>query len=110
LSAPGAGAYAGAPWFAALVKLAVAEAPGCTVSAILDCGDEPGTVLAALRAGLRRVRFTGAEETATRLREIAEQYGAVIEAAATAAALDLLDAAEPEAACRAYLAGNSADA
>jgi hypothetical protein len=109
-SAAGAGAYAGAPWFAAIVKLAAAEAPGCPVSAILDCGDQPGTVLAALRAGVRRVRFEGSAEAASHLGEIAAQYGATIERGAHAPALDLLDAADPEAACRAYLAGNSAGA
>ncbi|MDB5406720.1 MAG: hypothetical protein JWL84_1632 [Rhodospirillales bacterium] len=105
-SAPGAGAYAGAPWFAGIVKLAAAAAPGCAVSAILDCGDEPGTVLAALRTGLRRVRFTGAAETAARLAEIAGHYGATIEGPGAAPALDLLDARDPETACRTYLTGN----
>jgi hypothetical protein len=108
VSAAGAGAYAGAPWFAGIVKLAAAKAPGCAVSAVLDCGDQPGTVLAALRSGLRRVRFTGTNETAARLGEIAEQYGATIEGPAAMPALDLLDAADPDAACRAYLAGNGA--
>jgi hypothetical protein len=101
LSAPGAGAYAGAPWFAGIVDQAGA------VSAVLDCGDQPGTVLGALRSGLKRVRFRGAEETAARLREIAAQYGATIEALEAPPALDLLDEADPEAACRAYLAGES---
>jgi hypothetical protein len=110
VSAPGAGAYAGAPWFAAIVALAAAETPGCTVSAVLDCADQPGTALAALRAGMRRVRFTGAAETASRLGEIAAQYGARIEPAGSVAALDLLDAAEPETACRAYLATTGAEA
>jgi acyl-CoA reductase-like NAD-dependent aldehyde dehydrogenase len=113
VSAPGAGTYAGAPWFASIVKLAAAEAPDCMVSAVLDCGDQPGTVLAALRAGLIRVRFTGSEETGARLGEIAEQYGATVERADAeradaAPALDLLNAADPEAACRTYLARNSA--
>jgi acyl-CoA reductase-like NAD-dependent aldehyde dehydrogenase len=67
-------------------------------------------VLAALRAGVRRVRFEGSAEAASHLGEIAAQYGATIERGAHAPALDLLDAADPEAACRAYLAGNSAGA
>jgi acyl-CoA reductase-like NAD-dependent aldehyde dehydrogenase len=108
VSAAGAGAYAGAPWFAGIVAFAAAEAPGCNVSSVLDCGDQPGTVLAALRAGIRRVRFTGAEETAARLAEIAAHTGATIEGPAETPALDLLDARDPETACRSYLAGNAA--
>lgn len=108
MSAAGAGAYAGAPWFAGIVALAAAEAPGCEISSVLDCGDQPGTVLAALRAGIRRVRFTGAEETAIRLAEIAAHTGATIEGPAETPALDLLDARDPETACRSYLAGNAA--
>jgi hypothetical protein len=54
------------------------------------------------------VRFTGPPETATRLAEIAEQYGATIEGPAAMPAFDLLDAADPDTACRVYLAGNGA--
>ena len=42
--------------------------PGVAVEAVLDCGDEAGTVLAALRAGFKRVRFTGPSRRARETR------------------------------------------
>jgi fructose/tagatose bisphosphate aldolase len=103
VSAPGAGAYAGAAWFKALVAEATAAFPQAAVYAILDCGEAPGAVLAALRAGFRRVIFTGAEAARLRLVAFAGTRDAVLDPA-EAPALDLLDARDAEAACRAYLA------
>lgn len=108
-SAPGAGGYAGPAWFKAILDIALAEVPVCGASAVLDCGAEAGTVLAALRHGVRRVRFTGGDEAASRLAEIAEQHGAALERSELRPALDLLDCKDPEAACRAFLAGNTAE-
>jgi fructose/tagatose bisphosphate aldolase len=107
-SAPGAGGYAGPAWFAALVETARAEFPGGAVSALLDCGEEPGTVLAAFRHGIRLVRFAGSATAAARLLDIAGPLGAVIERGEIGPALDLLDCGDPEAACRAHLSGNAA--
>jgi hypothetical protein len=107
-SAPFAGCYAGPGWFAALVSLARSEFPDAAFSAVLDCGDEAGTALGALRAGVKRVRFAGTEEAAVRLADIAGQLGAAIEREAPAGALDLLDKADPLGACREFLNGNSA--
>lgn len=108
-SAPGAGGYAGPVWFKAMIDIAQAEVPECSAPAVLDCGAEAGTVLAALRHGLRRVRFTGGDEAASRLADIAKQHGAVLERSELRPALDLLDCKDPEAACRAFLAGNTAE-
>ena len=107
-SAEGAGGYAGPLWFKALVEMALGEHPGMAAAAVLDCADEAGTTLAALRAGIKRVRFTGAEEARQRLAGIAAQLGAEIESGAALPALDLIDARDPARACRAYLAGNKA--
>ena len=54
VSAPGAAGYAGVAWFRKVVDLAAADQPGVTVTAVLDCADKPGLVLAALRQGRRR--------------------------------------------------------
>jgi hypothetical protein len=102
-SAAGAGAYAGPAWFAALVEAAAAAFPGAVVAAVIDCADEPGTALAALRGGCRRLVFAGSEEARARLEEIAAVTGAVIESPG-APSLDLLDVRDPDAACRAFLA------
>jgi fructose/tagatose bisphosphate aldolase len=104
VSAPRAGGYAGPLWFKALVDAAAARHPGVEVTAILDCGDEPGTVLAALRTGLKHLRFTGADAARRRLAEIAAAQGAVLESEGDAAALDLLDQRRPDIVCRDFLA------
>jgi hypothetical protein len=105
-SAEGAGGYAGPLWFKALVETALSEHPGMAAACVLDCADEAGTTLAALRAWLKRVRFTGTDEVRQRLAAIAAQLGAEIESGEALPALDLLDASDPLRACHAYLAGN----
>ena len=51
LSAPGAGAYAGAGWWRALVAIAHAAHPATPCRDVLDCADAPGHAMAAIRAG-----------------------------------------------------------
>ena len=103
-SAKGAGGYVGPLWFKSLVETARAEFPEVEVAAVLDCGSEAGTILAALRHGIKRVRFTGSDTACAPLRDIAQQLGAEIETGAAPDALDLRDEPDPEAAARAYLA------
>lgn len=102
-SAPGAAAYLGAPWFRELLERVGEAHPKVAVTGILDCADRPGHVLAAVRAGLGRVRFTGRRATAERLRAIASASGAKL-VTGRLVALDLLDEADPPGACRAWLA------
>ena len=103
-SAPGAGCYAGPRWFLALAAAAAREFPDARYDAVLDCADEPGTVLAALRAGCKRVIFTGAAEARQKLAEIAAASGAALDGAAGETTLDLRHARDAEAACRSFLA------
>jgi hypothetical protein len=103
-SAAGAGGYAGPLWFKSLIAAARAEYPEAEADAVLDCGGEAGTTLAALRHGFKRVRFTGDAAALQPLRDIARELGAEIETGEAPAALDLLDESDPEAAARAYLA------
>jgi hypothetical protein len=111
MSAAGAGAYAGPRWFLALVAEAAREFPGAQYEAVLDCADEPGTVLAALRAGCKRVRFTGGAEPRAKLAEIAALTGATLEGEAERErALDLLGQRDADAACRAFLAPSPLEA
>lgn len=44
----------------------------------IDCGAEPGTALAALRAGARRILLRGAPATFGKVADIAAQLGAVL--------------------------------
>ncbi len=59
LSAPGAGGFAGAAWFQALVAEAARRHPGVACAAALDCADAAGAALAALRAGVGIVVLDG---------------------------------------------------
>ena len=79
ISAEHASASAGPAWFAQLVDTAKAPFPDCDVIAMLDCGDSPGHALAALREGLRAIRFNG--PTFDKIADIAGQPidGALIE-------------------------------
>jgi len=51
ISEPGAGIYAGGLWWRALTDLVVDACPSAAVIAILDCGDQVGAALGAIRAG-----------------------------------------------------------
>jgi len=105
-SARGAGSYAGPLWFKSLIATARADFPEANVTAVLDCGGEAGTTLAALRHGFERVRFTGNKAARQPLNEIARELGAEIETGEAPDALDLLDEADPEAAARIYLSAD----
>jgi hypothetical protein len=66
---PGAAAYAGVGYLHAL-----GEELG--VAVVIDCGDDAGAVMAALRIGAREVAFTGDDAVARKLLDMAEQQGA----------------------------------
>ncbi|MBV8121956.1 MAG: hypothetical protein JO081_18700, partial [Alphaproteobacteria bacterium] len=87
LSARDAGIYAGPGWFAALVEAARAAAPDARCSALLDCGDQPGAALAAIRAQIEGVIFTGRTDVARRLVDIASRHGVRLVSARPAAGL-----------------------
>ena len=89
LSAPVAGVYAGPGWFRALVEAAREAVPDARFSAILDCGDRAGAALAAIRAQIEAVVFTGRADVASRLADIARQHGVRLETTRPAAVLDL---------------------
>lgn len=103
LSAPGAAAYAGPAWFREVVGAARAAHPQAEAAALLDCGARPGDVLAALRAGVEGVVFTGRADVADKLAALADAHGAAFHRARPPAH-DLLDAGDPAAACRRWLA------
>lgn len=109
LSAPDAGMQTGPAWFLSLIEQATEKVPGAEkldIIALLDCGDTPGPVLAALRHGLTNICFTGKPEVLAKLREIAGQQQAGI-IHARPQGLDLLGVADPQTHCRAWLARGS---
>ena len=107
LSAPGAAAFGGAGWFAALIRAARESRPGADVAAILDCGPRADLVQAAFREELKQVIFTGDARQLRPLRDIARQWQAEI-LRRRPEACDLRHAADPDSVCRTWL-GATAD-
>ena len=80
-SAPFAAAYAGAAWFRKVVEKAVAERPDIppgSVTAVLDCGDEPGLAVSALRQGIKIINYNGNAASCRKIIAIATEFGAEV--------------------------------
>lgn len=77
-TAPGAAAYLGAGYVAALGDML-----GATVQ--VDCGDDAGLAMAALQAGCRDLVFDGDRAIALKLRSMCDQLGARLTGEAEAA-------------------------
>jgi acyl-CoA reductase-like NAD-dependent aldehyde dehydrogenase len=88
-SAPDAGGYVGPGWFGALIAAAREAVPEARFSALLDCGDNVGAALAAIRSEAEGIVFTGRADVAGRLADIARQHGVRFETDRWATALDL---------------------
>lgn len=70
-SAPGAGGYAGVGYLKVLGDQVGDEL-------WIDCGDDAGLVMAALRTGCGRIAFSGDVEVRRRLDDMAMQLGATL--------------------------------
>ena len=88
-SAPHAGGYVGPGWFVAVVTAVREAVPEARFSALLDCGDDVGGALAAIRAEVKGVIFTGRTDVARRLADIARQHKVRFETSRPNEALDL---------------------
>lgn len=102
-SAPGAAVYIGAPVFREMIAQAAQAVPSARFTAVLDCGDDAGAALNALRHGLRTIRLDAPAETLRRVADIAGQSGATVLEALDGPCLDLAESSNPEASCRAFL-------
>ena len=90
-SAPDGGGYVGPGWFKALLAAAREAVPDARCSSLLDCGDNVGAVLAAIRSEVEGVVFTGRPDAAHRLANIARQHGVRFETERPPDALDLAE-------------------
>jgi hypothetical protein len=68
-SVPDAAAYAGVGYLHALGAAVGHEL-------LIDCGDDPGLVMAALRTGCRKLAFSGSAALAAKLADLAAGHGA----------------------------------
>lgn len=99
LSPPGAAAFWGPLYFQSLMRQAAEAHPRARFTAVLDCADRPGDVLASLRQGLADLVFHGSGEVRAKLAAIAEAKGARL-LTPLAAGLDLAMERDPDTACR----------
>ena len=90
-SPPGAGSYVGPGWFGSMVDAARQAVPDASFSALLDCADDVGAALAAIRSEVEAVVFTGRADVARRLADIARQHGVQFVTDRPAVALDCGD-------------------
>lgn len=103
LSARGAVRAAGAGWWRELVAQATASIPGQAAEWVLDCGDEPGMALAALREGVQKIALDAGEPIWSRVAQIATQCDASVVRVDRAGALDLAGSNNPQRDCDLYL-------
>ena len=103
VSAPGAAGSVGALWFREVVAAARARYPGVAVTALLDCADQPGDALGALRAGIADIGLDASAETLARMRDIATALGGRVHGHLPAC-LDLRGRRDPVRACHEWLA------
>src|SRR3990167_5130631 len=61
-SAVGAARYLGATVFRDMIAEAARPYPGVAVTAVFDCGDDPGLALGALRHGLKVIRLAAGDD------------------------------------------------
>ena len=73
ITAEGAASVWGAGYLGALQERAEAEFPDIAFELIVDCGDAPGHALACLRAGVKRISMSDAND---KIADIARQMGA----------------------------------
>ena len=78
-SAPDAVAGMGPAWFRNIVSELERAYPALDVEAVLDCGDAAGYALAALRSGVKIIRFSGNPSAASKIKDIAGTHGARLE-------------------------------
>lgn len=102
ISAPAAAAYIGATVFRDMIAKAAELHPKARFRAVLDCGEEPGLALGALRHGIKGVRISNGPVLSEKLADIAGQRGAFVYAK-EGDELDLYGMDKPAAACRAWL-------
>ena len=67
--------FAGAGFWAALLADARTDYPQAKIEAVLDCGEEPGTALAAIRAGVPAIRCRCPAPARARLAALARAAG-----------------------------------
>jgi hypothetical protein len=103
LSSTGAVRSAGAGWWRELVAQSRESMPEQDAEWILDCGDEPGMALAALREGVGTIALNASEPIWSRVAQIAARCDASVLKVDRTGALDLVGSNNPQRDCNLYL-------
>lgn len=102
VTAPGAARYAGPDHLKKIIDLALADHEGSPPDVLIDCGEDAGPAMSALRAGWKVMAFNGEPTVKRKIADMAAQCGAsIIERPVEV--LDLLDEPDPDAACQRWL-------
>lgn len=99
-SAPAAAAYLSPPVFKAMIDEAVASSSPTTFKAVLDCGNQSGMAMNALRHGIKCIRTDVEKDVFAKLVSIAEQSEATVLPYNDDPVLDLQTVDDIETACR----------
>ncbi len=102
LTPPGGANYAGAAFYAEIVRIAAAERPAATYRLSLDCGGDAALAIQAIDAGWTSLVLTARPKARAKVEDIANRFGATV-SRSRPTALDLATSDDPEAACRALL-------
>ena len=106
-SALGAAQTIGPGVFMAITEKARLAHPKTDAVAVLDCGDEAGAALAALRQGCQDLAINLAPEARSKLEELAEKSGARIRGPIVGPVLDLSQTNDPVSASLKFLTPES---
>jgi len=101
-SAPGLATTLGPEAFTALIEETLHACPDAMIVGVLDCGDQAGTAIGALRRGVKRVSVNLDTPVKDKVSDIASQLDAEV-VAISDTALDLLDVADMDRAIRQHM-------
>ncbi len=73
INPPGSHASHGLLYFVTLFDAAKQRYPEVDAEFVFDAGDNAAMAMAAMRAGISQVRYTGSDETADKLQQIAKK-------------------------------------
>jgi len=108
VSPAGAAAFAGPGWFREVVAQAAAAVPDAAFDHVLDCADDAGHAMAAIRDGATAIRFEGPAAVRRKIKDIAAQSGCALADIDYDRALDLDNCDNAVRACGDWLALNLA--
>lgn len=83
ISAPGAAASTGAEVFMHMIEAGLAEAKKtgyrAVITAVIDCGSDPGQALQAIRLGCTNIRLDAGTDVITKFRDMVGPDGLVLD-------------------------------